>query len=160
MRQDTKNALGLAGFLTATLGSGLVIAWLTSAGPGDWYHSLNMPIFIPPAWIFPVVWTVLYIFMGVASWLIWLQRPAPGVKLALLFFFVQLALNMLWSPLFFGLHNFALATVDVGLLLLAILVTCRLFFGLSGPAGWLMLPYFCWVGFAGMLTMFVWRLNS
>lgn len=138
---------GLSGFATAQ-------------GVRTWYPTLAKPPFNPPAWVFGPTWTALYIMMGVAAFLVW-QRGlgTPGVKLALTVFAVQLALNGLWSILFFGLQSPGWAFAEIIVLWLAVLVATWLFWRVAPAAGWLMMPYLAWVGFAAVLNGSIWVLN-
>ena len=127
---------------------------------GQWYQHLEKPFFQPPDTIFGPVWTVLYIMMAVAAFLVW--RKGLGNKLVrggLAFFAVQLVLNGLWTPLFFGLKSPAIAMVDLVVLWLAIIATTMMFFKVSRAAGWLMIPYLTWVSFAGVLNASIIHLN-
>ena len=117
-----------------------------------WYPLLIKPWFTPPGWIFGPVWTILYIMMvGLRCFLVW-KSGAEGRKGALLFFGVQLFLNFLWTPAFFGLRSALAGMVVISLLLLAIAITNYLFFKKSKTAGILMLPYLAWVSFATILN--------
>jgi len=125
-----------------------------------WYTGLAKPSFNPPGWLFGPAWTVLYLMMAIAAWLLWKQGiGAAGVKLALVVFLVQLVLNTLWSILFFGLRSPLAGFVDIVVFWLAILATIVLFFRVSAPAGVLLLPYIAWVTFAAALNAAILRLN-
>jgi translocator protein len=125
-----------------------------------WYKGLAKPSFNPPAWLFGPAWTLLYLLMAVAAWLVWKQGiGAAGVKLALAVFLVQLVLNALWSVFFFGLCSPLAGLMDIVALWLAILATIILFFRVSVPAGVLLLPYIGWVTFAALLNAAILRLN-
>jgi translocator protein len=125
-----------------------------------WYKGLAKPSFNPPNWLFGPAWTALYLLMAVAAWLVWKQGfGAPGVKLALAVFLVQLILNTLWSILFFGLRSPLAGLVDIIVMWLAIIATILLFFRVSVPAGVLLLPYIAWVTFAALLNAAILRLN-
>lgn len=128
--------------------------------PGEWYASLRKPAWNPPNWIFGPVWTVLYIAMAVAAWLVWQRGGLSGQRKALSLFLTQLLFNALWSPLFFGLRNPALALVDILLLWLALLGTTVAFWKARPIAGALMVPYLAWVSFATALNLALWNLNS
>lgn len=152
--------------MKTTLGLGLWIAVSLSAGivgsqflPGEWYASLAKPSWNPPGWVFAPVWTVLYILMGAAAWIVWRKAGFAGAPVALGLFILQLVLNALWSYLFFGIRQPALALVDIVALWLAILATTVGFRRVSVPAGALLLPYLAWVGFATALNFTLWRLN-
>ena len=113
----------------------------------------------PPDWLFGPVWTVLYIMMAVAAWLVWRSGDRVRAQDALYLFAVQLALNLAWSLLFFGLRDPALALVEVVGFWIAIAATTRAFWPLDRRAGLLMLPYLAWVGFAALLNAAIWWLN-
>lgn len=129
------------------------------AGPGPWYDLLRKPAWTPPAWVFGPAWTLLYASMAVAAWLVWRHggwKPNQG---ALSLFALQLLFNVMWSPLFFGMHRPGLALVDSMLIWLALLATIAAFWRVSVPAGALLLPYLAWVSFATALNFEIWRLN-
>jgi len=140
--------------------AGLIGVLTTDVGQSGWYETLNRPSFAPPNWLFGPVWTLLYTLMGVAAWQVWRQGWArPEVRSALLLFAVQLALNAVWSPMFFGAQRIDLAFVLIVLLVVAIVVTLRRFWAISQPAGWLLVPYLLWVAFATVLNGGYWYLN-
>jgi tryptophan-rich sensory protein len=126
--------------------------------PGDWYASLAKPDWTPPGALFAPVWTALYTAMAIAAWLVW-RRGGRSRTPALTLYVVQLALNALWSYLFFGLHRPGLALLDIGLLWAAILPVMVLFWRIRAAAGALILPYLLWVSFAACLNFAIWRLN-
>ncbi|WP_026712740.1 TspO/MBR family protein [Flavobacterium daejeonense] len=127
----------------------------------DWYPTLIKPSFNPPNWVFAPVWTLLYIMMGVAAGLVWnrIDFEKEIVKKALIVFAVQLALNALWSYLFFGLHNPMLAGLEIILLWLMIYETYLQFFKINKISGYLFIPYLAWVSFAAVLNAAIWWLN-
>lgn len=143
----------------------LVIGYLsgmvTRESITTWYPTLIKPVFNPPNWIFAPVWTSLYIMMGVAGGLVWIKLDGNEtlVKKAFLFFIIQLALNALWSLIFFKLHNLLLASIEVVLLLLMIFETYTQFKKIDKIAGLLLIPYLAWVSFATILTISIWYLN-
>lgn len=143
----------------------LVIGYLsgmvTRQSITTWYPTLVKPVFNPPNWIFAPVWTSLYIMMGIAGGLVWnkLEGNEAIVKKAFLFFIIQLALNALWSLIFFNLHNLLLASIEVVLLLLMIYETYNQFKKIDKIAGFLLIPYIAWVSFATVLTISIWYLN-
>jgi benzodiazapine receptor len=133
---------------------------VTNSGFSSWYAAIEKPGFTPPSWVFGPVWTILYLLMGVAAFLVW--RKGLGsriVRVALVWFLIQLALNASWSPVFFGLHRIGLALAIVVLLWVAIVVTMYGFFRVSRPAGLLLVPYLLWVSFATVLNAAIWHLN-
>ena len=127
-----------------------------------WYVTIEKPSFNPPNWIFAPVWTTLYILMGIGAGLVWqqIETKRQEVKSALVFFFIQLALNALWSLLFFGLKNPLLALIEIVVLLLMIYETFIKFNKLNKFAGYMFIPYLLWVGFATILNGAIWWLNK
>lgn len=138
---------------------GVVAALGLGAAPGDWYRQIRKPSFTPPGWVFGPVWTLLYLSMAVAVWLVWLKAGFAAAPLAMAVFGAQLFLNGLWSKLFFGMHNPGLALVDIVLLWVAIAGTIVSFWRVSPVAGAALLPYLTWVSFASVLNYSVWALN-
>ena len=124
-----------------------------------WYATLKKPFFTPPHWIFGPVWISLFILMGISLFYVWRRPDHPEFKKALIFFFVQLILNVLWSLAFFGLRLPLLGLVDSILLWMAILLTIQHFSKVSKFAGALLLPYLIWVSFATLLNFSLWILN-
>jgi translocator protein len=124
--------------------------------PGAWYRSLNKPTWTPPDWMFPVVWSTLYILM---SWSAMRVALLPGTGLALAFWSVQIALNALWTPVFFGLQRLRGGMVVLSCLWLAVAATTVAFWGHDWVAGLMFAPYLVWVTVAGALNFSVWRLN-
>jgi tryptophan-rich sensory protein len=127
--------------------------------PGEWYRALQKPSFNPPGYLFAPVWTLLYILMGIAAWLVWKRAGFAGARIALILFVAQLILNGLWSWLFFGLQRPGVALIDILLLWGLIIATIVSFWQKSAPAGMLLLPYIAWVSFASLLNFEIWRLN-
>jgi translocator protein len=151
-----RGTLGLVGWLVLSFAAG----WIGSRYmPGAWYASLAKPAWNPPAAVFAPVWSLLYVLMGVAAWLIWRRAGFSGAGPALVLFIVQLGLNALWSYLFFGLHRPDLAFLDIVALWAVILNVAVLFWREDWRAGALMVPYLAWVGFASCLNFVLWRLN-
>ncbi|MFM2371559.1 MAG: hypothetical protein RIS85_1281 [Pseudomonadota bacterium] len=130
------------------------------SGPGNpWFDGLVKPGIYPPPIAFPVVWTTLYVLMGIALAMILSARGAAGRGLATAVFVVQLALNLSWSPVFFAMHQITAAVWIAVAMAVAILITLILFWRIRPVAGMLLLPYFAWVCFASVLTFEVGRLN-
>ena len=140
----------------------LVVGGLSAllSGGMSGYRELNQPPLSPPGWVFPVVWTILYLLMGYSSYRI-LTRPkdTPRIRTALIAYSIQLFLNFLWSPVFFGLGWYLTAFFLLIALWIAIFVTIRLFSRLDQVAGDLLLPYLLWVTFAAYLNLGVFLLN-
>ena len=144
----------------AVLAASAIGSFATVRATPTWYKGLAKPSFNPPGWLFGPAWTVLYLLMAVAAWLVWKQGfGAAGVKLALAVFLAQLILNALWSVLFFGLRSPLAGLVDIIVLWVAILATIILFFRVSVTAGVILLPYIAWVSFAAVLNAAILRLN-
>jgi translocator protein len=131
---------------------------VTAPAIRSWYVGLRKPSWTPPNWLFAPVWTVLYLMMAFAAWLVWRQAGLTAVPMQ--FFLLQLALNVVWSVLFFGLRRPDFAFGDIVLLWSAILATSIEFWKVVPAAGWLLLPYLIWVTFAAVLNFSIWRLNA
>jgi len=157
-RDKPARIAGLLGWLAVTFAFAAIGA-LASVDAATFYEQLQRPSWAPPASLFGPVWTVLYAAMGVSAWLVWRERGFGGARLALGLFLVQLAVNGLWSWLFFEWRLGALALADVLLLWTLITLTIVLFYGINKLAAALLAPYLAWVTFASTLTFAVWRLN-
>jgi tryptophan-rich sensory protein len=116
--------------------------------PDPWYEHLAKPALLPADWVFPAVWTFLYLTMALAAWHVWQRRHLPGTTVALALFIVQLLLNVAWPWLFFGLHRPDLAFAEIVILWLAIFATFLAFRRHTPPASLLLAPYLLWVVFA------------
>jgi tryptophan-rich sensory protein len=150
---------GLAFFVAVSFAAaGIGSLFTTPAIPG-WYESLRKPAWTPPNWLFGPVWTLLYLAMAAAAWLVWRERGFAGARLALALFFVQLTLNALWSILFFGMRRPGAALLEIALLWAAIFATMAAFWQVSRAAGWLFVPYLWWVTFAMFLNYAIWQDN-
>lgn len=150
--------LGLFGWLAVTFVAAVVGA-LGSTEAASFYAQLNRPSWAPPAFWFGPVWSVLYVLMAVAAWLVWREPKRSGARAPLLLFLLQLVFNALWSWLFFASRLGGLAFLDVLVLLALIAATVVSFWRVSRLAGALMLPYLAWVGFASVLTWVMWQRN-
>jgi tryptophan-rich sensory protein len=151
--------LALAAFLLVVAAAGAVGSAATVPAIPAWYAGLDKPGFTPPNWLFPPVWTALYALMALAAWLVWRRRSRVPVRMPLRLWGVQLALNALWSVLFFGLGLTGTALVEILVLWVTILATTLAFRPVSRPAAWLMLPYLLWVGYAIALNAAIWWMN-
>lgn len=125
-----------------------------------WYASLAKPAINPPAWLFGPVWITLYALMGISLFLIWRNHSNILKNVGMSLFFIQLALNSFWLIIFFGWQNPGAAFADIILLWLAILATIVVFYKISKPAAWLLIPYILWVSFAVYLNFSIWQLNA
>lgn len=143
-------------FLTYLAACGAAAATGAMFQPGEWYRGLSKPRWTPPDWLFPVAWTVLYLSMSAAA-----ARVAmiDGTGQALALWSVQIALNTLWTPVFFGLRRMGAGLVIISLLWLAVAATMVAFWRHDAIAGLLFLPYLVWVTVAGMLNRAVWVRN-
>jgi len=143
-----------ASFLAALLGSLFTIPNIPS-----WYVSLNKPSFSPPDWLFGPVWTILYILMAVALYLIWRGPKSKQRDSAIALYAAQLIMNVLWSIAFFGLHSVLLGLALILVLFVLLLLTTYEFYKISRPAAYAMVPYMLWVGFAALLNGAIYLLN-
>ncbi len=124
--------------------------------PGEWYASLQKPFLTPPNWVFPVVWTILYIMIAIAGWLVW---KAAGLTHAIIVWGIALILNALWSYVMFGRHEIQLAFLELIGLWIAIALFIGMAWRIDRRASYLFLPYLAWVSFAGGLNFMLWQLN-
>ena len=131
----------------------------SASATGEWYRQLQKPSWNPPGWLFGPVWTTLYLMMAVAAWLVWRRGGFAARRPALLLFLTQLALNALWTPLFFGLRSPGLALVDIVLLWAVLVATGVAFARVHRGAALLLAPYLAWVSFASFLNYTIWSLN-
>lgn len=154
------NLLILAAFLILCLLAAGIGSLFTASSVDSWYAQLEKPAWTPPGWVFGPVWTLLYIMMAIAGWLVYRERGFLGAKLPLSFFLLQLMLNVLWSVIFFGLHRPGLAFLEILALWLAIAITAVLFWLVKPLAGLLLVPYLGWVAFAAILNFAIYRLNA
>lgn len=156
-----KRGLQLAGLIILCQGVGIAGALVTAGSVDSWYAEIQKPFFNPPNWIFGPMWTLLYLMMAVSCWLILQSGTEKHLRRTAVFLFgLQLFVNGLWSPVFFGLKNPGLAFAHILILWAAIALTYRAFLRVSRPAGLLLLPYWVWVSFAALLNFEIWRLNS
>jgi translocator protein len=164
--------------------AGLIGSFFTSSAIPIWYAGLNKPSFNPPNYLFGPVWTVLYIMMGISLYIVFAKYKSSKERLlanirkwknnqkalllkskikfafaALIVFGVQLVLNTLWSIIFFGQKMPSLAFFEIIILWLSILTTIIMFYRISKPAAFLLIPYICWVSFATLLNYYIWILN-
>jgi len=140
--------------------AGVVGSIFTRAAIPTWYATLQKPSFTPPNWVFGPAWTILYLLMGIAAFLVWRKGwDKREVRMGLITFLVQLVLNTLWSVAFFGLEAPLSGVIVIVGLWAVILFTILRFFKISAVAGWLLVPYILWVSFAAVLNISVWLLN-
>jgi peptide methionine sulfoxide reductase msrA/msrB len=141
--------------------SGLGALFMADDSVTNWYAQLQKPSITPPDWVFGPAWTILYLLMAISVFLVWNKGlDYPNVKLAIGLFLIQLALNAIWTPIFFGFHSILLALIDIILLFIAILATLLVFKSISLPASVLLVPYLIWVGYATILNGSICYLNQ
>ncbi len=143
-----------------TQSAGFIGAIFTANSVTTWYTTIAKPVFNPPSWIFGPVWTLLYLMMGIALYLVYKEGVHKReVQIALLVFGLQLALNTLWSIIFFGAENPQFAFFEIIALWIAIFATIAVFWRISKLAAFLLIPYLLWVSFASVLNAAIWMLN-
>lgn len=151
---------GLAAWVAMCLGICAIGGAVTRVSVSGWYRTLTKPSFTPPDWTFSVVWIALFVLMGVSAWLVWRRAGLACGAVPLTCFAVQLALNLVWSILFFGLRLPGWALVEIVALWAAVVMTAIAFYRVSRPAGLLLVPYVLWLSFAIALNASIWRLNA
>jgi benzodiazapine receptor len=159
MSLQLRPVVSLIVFMGTCVLVGISASLVTATSVREWYPHIQKPSWTPPDAAFGPVWTVLYLLMGVSAWLVWRSSAGPARRRALLIFAIQLALNGLWSLLFFGLRNPGWAAVEIVLLWGAIVATIVVFARVSRIAAGLLVPYLLWVSFAAALNLAVWNLN-
>ncbi len=145
----------LAAFLALTIGVGALIG--SSNPPGEWYAGLAKPSFNPPSWLFGPVWTVLYGLVGIAGWRTW-QKGPQGLPMQV--WFLQLAVNFTWSPVFFTLHQMGVAGLIIGAMVALTIIFIQITWKPDRISALLMLPYLAWISFAGILNTTLWWINT
>lgn len=153
---NRRPALALVGWCAlclATAGTGFFVS------VDGWYAGLNKPDWNPPAWLFGPVWTVLYLMMGTAAWLVWREGGWKSRRWSLGLFLVQLFLNAIWTPVFFAMHQIGMALVDITLLWLLLGATLIAFWRVNRLAAILLVPYLAWVSFAAFLNFTILQMN-
>ena len=161
-RNSRPNLPALALFLLLALGAGALGALFSpgfSSSAAHWYAMLAKPAWLPPQTWFAPVWITLYVLMAIAAWIIWRERYHRGRGAAIGAYAVQLLLNALWAPLFFGMKNIGAGLFDIVALWLAVGWTMREFVRVRPAAAVILVPYFGWVTFAAAINLAVWKLN-
>lgn len=155
------NSIKLIISVVLALGIGLLGGIFTGPEIQSWFAQLNKPVWNPPNWLFAPVWTVLYIMMGISFYLVWKTKANADTKRwAIIIFLLQFALNFLWSFIFFREHQMGWAFVEIVVLWIAICCTIIAFSRIHTSAAWLLVPYVCWVSFAGILNYTIWQMNT
>jgi len=150
---------GLAFFVALCLGIGALGAGVVATSVRSWYGDLVKPSFAPPNAVFGPVWTVLYVMMAVAAWRVWRAADRDTTRGPLTLFALQLALNLGWTVVFFGLEKIGAAVATIVVLDVGVVVTLLAFRTIDRGAALLMVPYLAWVSFATVLNITLWRLN-
>jgi benzodiazapine receptor len=147
--------------LLLTLAIGTVASFVTRPEIKGWYSTLTKPSFTPPNWLFPVAWIIIYIMIATSAYLVWKKRDASGTyKTAAIIYTMQLALNFLWSIIFFGTHRLFTALFIIIALLFMIVLNISWFGRFSKTAAWLLVPYIIWVCYATLLNISICVLNK
>ena len=157
-RNYRPNWPALAGFIALALAAG-GLGGIWSSSNAAWYSSLVKPAWTPPDRWFGPIWTLLYLMMGTAAWLIWRERYHRTRNKALLAYAIQLGLNASWAPVFFGMRNIGTGLFLIVALWLSLVWTLREFGAVRSAAAWLMVPYLAWVSVAAALNLSIWRYN-
>ncbi len=147
-------------FVILCLLVGRISAYITEPALQSWYPSLLKPAWTVPDAVFPFAWSLIFVLIGIAAWLVWKQSERGQARGPLTLFFLQLGLTVLWSFGFFGLRSPFLGLVDLVLLIIVVVTTTLSFYRISQIAGWLFLPYILWLGYAAALNFAIWQLNS
>jgi translocator protein len=145
--------------LALPLGLGAIAGFFTAEAVPEWYETLNRPSFNPPNWLFGPVWTTLYIIMGISMFLIWKQSASKKRNLAIFVFLLQMALNFVWSFIFFSFNMIGFALIEIILLWISIIVMLVLFYRIKPMAAYINIPYLIWVTFATVLNASYFLLN-
>ncbi len=154
---ETASLIALGAFALLALAAASSGAIFT---PDAWYRSMNKPSWTPKDWVFPTVWTPLYVLIAASGWLVWREAGVAGAALPLAVYVLQLVLNAGWSAIFFGMKKPGLAFAEVLALWLAIALNIALFWPISTTAALLLVPYLVWVTIASVLNFQVWRMNA
>ncbi|MEM6511985.1 MAG: TspO/MBR family protein [Pseudomonadota bacterium] len=158
VRNRGREIAGLLGWIVVSFAASAIGA-RASISASTFYAQLTQPAWAPPAWVFGPVWAVLFALMAIAAWLVWREGGFAAQRNALVMFLAQLALNVLWSWLFFAWQLGGIAFAEVLLLWAAILLTIVLFWRVKPLAGALLVPYLLWVSFASVLNLTLWLSN-
>jgi tryptophan-rich sensory protein len=158
-RSTGRQAAALAIFIAICFSAAAIGGWLTANSVSGWYREIARPTWTPPNWLFGPVWSGLYLMMAIAAWLVWRRGSLHRVRWPLGLFATQLALNVAWSGIFFGLKSPGWAFAEIVLLWASIAATIVAFLGRSTAAALILLPYLAWTSFAAVLNFAIWRMN-
>lgn len=151
--------VALLGFILLPQMVGIGSGLLTASSIASWYSQIIKPSFTPPSFVFGPIWTVLYLLMGISSYLIWQKRNKHTISTSKVLYISQLILNFAWSILFFGFHNPFIAFVDIVLLWGLIVSMIYAFYKVDKKAAFLQFPYALWVSYASVLNLYIVILN-
>ncbi len=143
-------------FLTITFVASAIGGFITSAFKEPWYSEIILPSFNPPSWVFGPIWTMLYIFMTIAVWIVWNKTKDKKI---LKIYFLHLFFNAIWSIIFFGFHNIGLALIDLIIILFFIILLMKIYYKINIISFYLMIPYFLWSSYAFILNTSIFLLN-
>mgnify|MGYP001458070940 CR=1 FL=1 len=143
-------------FLTITFVASAIGGFITSAFKEPWYSEIILPSFNPPSWVFGPIWTMLYIFMTIAVWIVWNKTKDKKI---LKIYFLHLFFNAVWSIIFFGFHNIGLALIDLIIILFFIILLMKIYYKINIISFYLMIPYFLWSSYAFILNTSIFLLN-
>ena len=121
----------------------------------EWYNSLKKSKITPPNYVFPIVWSILYTLMGIAFYMIYMNKKCVGFCIPLIIFLIQLFFNLIWTTLFFKYRLFKLALLDTGLIIIFTIITIKYFYNISKNAAYLLIPYICWLSLAFYLNLYI-----
>ena len=138
---------------------GIVSSVFTFSSIPGWYAYLAKPSFTPPSWVFGPAWTLLYALMGLSLYFLLVDRRKDSIKMPGALFGIQLALNFLWTAIFFGAKSISYGLLEIAVLWVGIFATMISFYKVSRRAALMLLPYLAWVTFAMLLNLYVWKLN-
>ncbi len=148
--------LSLVFILFITFAASYIGAYTTTTFKEPWYSSINLPAYSPPSWIFPPVWTTLYIMMSIAVWIIWINFFDKKI---LKIYFIHLFFNSIWSIIFFGFHSIGIALINLIIILAFIMILMKAYYDKSRISFFLMVPYFIWSSYALILNVSIFILN-
>ncbi len=148
--------LSLGLILLVTFAASGIGGFVTSSFKEPWYSEIILPTFNPPSWVFSPVWTVLYILMSVAIWIVWSKTSDKKI---LQLYFVHLFFNAIWSIIFFGFHQIFIALIDLGIILIFIIWLMKIYYQVSKISFLLMTPYLLWCSYALVLNSTIFYLN-
>lgn len=154
-----KNIYKLIASILISQAAGIIGSLFTIQSIPTWYSTLNKPSFSPPNYLFGPVWITLYFMIGISFFLVWRSSDSFNIKIPAIMFSIQMALNALWSIIFFGMRNPMLAFFEIILLWIFIILCVMTFYSVSRTASWLLVPYLLWVSFASVLNFKIWMLN-